>query len=87
MKYYIDTSSLVKIYHRESGSPIVFGIYKSDDTIVISELSTIEFQSGVSRKYREHEITLETLHALIRKFEEDMDARYEIVRFSSLMNS
>ncbi len=85
MKYYMDTSSLVKIYHRESGSPIVFGIYKSNDNIVISELSTIEFQSGVSRKYREHEITLDTLHAVIQKFEEDMAARYDIVRFSSLV--
>ncbi len=85
MKYYIDTSSLVKIYHREPGSPVVFGIYKSDDNIVISELSTIEFQSGVARKHREHEITLDTLHAVIQKFEEDMDARYDIVSFSSLV--
>lgn len=42
MNSYIDTSSLVKIYHSEAGSSIVLGIYHSEQDIIISELSKIE---------------------------------------------
>jgi hypothetical protein len=38
MTYYIDTSSLVKVYHVEAGTLTVLGIYCGGDEIVISEL-------------------------------------------------
>ncbi len=85
MTYYFDTSSLVKIYHREKGTETVLNIYKSRDKIIISELSKIEFISTIYRKYREKEILHETLMAVIRKFEEDVDSRYELLKFSSLI--
>lgn len=86
MKYYFDTSSLVKIYHREKGTESVLNIYKSHDEILISELSKIEFVSTIYRKYREHEISHETLTAVVQKFEDDIKTRYdEILRFSSLV--
>ncbi|MBF0117212.1 MAG: type II toxin-antitoxin system VapC family toxin [Desulfobacterales bacterium] len=83
MKYYIDTSSLVKIYHREQGTDIILNIYKSQDEIIISELSKIEFISTIYRKYREHEIFLDTVHAVIKKFGDDVEHRFELLRFSS----
>ncbi len=55
MKYYFDTSALVKIYHREKGTETVLNIYKSRDETVISELSKIEFISTIYRKYRERQ--------------------------------
>lgn len=85
MKYYIDTSSLVKIYHSESGSQNVHKIYYSKIEILISELAIIEFLSTVCRKYREHEITLDTLNALVQKFQEDLNNRYKVLKFSSLI--
>lgn len=83
--YYIDTSSLVKIYHKEAGTSHVLPIYKSQDTISISELSRIEFLSTISRKYREHEITEATLEALKTKFQNDLAHRYDVLKFSSLV--
>jgi len=83
MRYYFDTSSLVKIYHREKGSETALDIYKGKNEIVISELGRIEFLSTLYRKFREHEITIETLQAVIHKFDEDIDCRYEILKFSS----
>ncbi len=86
MKYYFDTSSLVKIYHREKGTETVLNIYKSHDEIIISELSKIEFISTICRKYREHEISYEALTTVIQKFEYDVMIRYDkVLKFSSLV--
>lgn len=86
MKYYFDTSSLVKIYHREPGSSEVLNIYNDPkDLIQISVLGRIELLSTVHRKFRERELTIETLDALVCKFQDDMDFRYEILHFSSLV--
>jgi len=85
MRYYFDTSALMKIYHREEGTEIILNIYKSDDDIIISELGKIEFISTCYRKYREKEISYETLKAVIQKFECDVESRYEILKFSPLI--
>ena len=85
MKYYFDTSSLVKIYHPEDGSKTAIELYKSDDTIFISELSKIEFLSTIYRKFRENEINFETLNTLAARFEDDIETRYELLEFSSLV--
>ena len=85
MKYYFDTTGLVKIYHREIGSDQVVGIYKGTDSIIISELGAIEFISTIHRKHREHEIDIDTLKAVITKFQEDRQDRYEVVKFFSLV--
>ncbi len=85
MKYYFDTSALVKIYHQEFGTERVLSIYKNQETILISELSRIEFLATISRKYREHAISIDTLHAVHAKFQEDLDFRYNVLKFSSLV--
>ena len=85
MKYYFDTTAIVKIYHREIGSDQVIDIYEGSDNIIISELSTIEFISTIHRKHREREIDIDTLMAVTSKFQEDMDDRYEVVKFFSLV--
>lgn len=85
MKYFIDTSSLVKIYHVEDGSSRVLEIYNSSNTITISELSKIEYVSTIYRKYRENEISIETLNILIGKFQDDIESRYDILKLTSLV--
>ncbi|OQX25207.1 MAG: hypothetical protein BWK80_16875 [Desulfobacteraceae bacterium IS3] len=85
MNYYFDTSSLVKIYHREQGSESVLEIYRSGEAIFISELGRIEFLSTIHRKYRESEIDTDTLDALMQRFEDDIENRYEVLGFSSLI--
>ena len=55
MTYFLDTSALVKIYHKEEGSENVLEVYKREN-MNISELSIFELLSTVYRKYREKEI-------------------------------
>lgn len=83
--YYVDTSALVKIYHRESGTQAMLQLYHGTETLLISELAKIELLSTVYRKYREHGITHDTLEAVIQKFEDDLDQRYELLKFASLV--
>lgn len=85
MNYYFDTSSLVKIYHPEDGSKAAIELYKSAETIFISELSKIEFLSTIYRKFRGNEINSETLNALAARFQDDIETRYELLEFSSLV--
>ncbi len=56
-----------------------------EDRILISELSCIEFLSTIHRKYREKELTSDTVEALNSKFRDDTDSRLEILRYTSLV--
>lgn len=85
MRYFLDTSSLVKIYHQESGSPKVIEFYNSDSTICLSDLARIEFRATIYRKYRDGELSENTLQILEDKFGQDCEIRYEVYKFSSLV--
>jgi len=84
-KYFIDTSALIKIYHKEVGTEQILPLYKSNDTLAISELTKIEMISTVYRKCREDEIKQITLELLVEKFETDCEERYDVLYFSSLV--
>ena len=79
MRYFLDTSALVKIYHKESGSDIVLSIYNSDNVIFISELSRLEFTSTIYRKFRNKEIDKYTLKILEDKFLSDIYNRFRVI--------
>lgn len=85
MSSYFDTSAFVKIYHRETGTDEVLTIYKGNEEIFISELCKIEFISTIEKKYRERTISYDTLQALLSKFQDDLDNRYTVLKFSSLV--
>jgi len=68
MSFFIDTSSLVKIYHKEENSQKVIDLYNSNEAIYISELAKIEFVSTAYKKYRENEII-----KIADKIEPDME--------------
>lgn len=56
--YFLDTSALVKRYHRERGSEVIDALFAEEGRrIIISDLSIIEFGSALSKKVREGEIT------------------------------
>ncbi|WP_186441732.1 type II toxin-antitoxin system VapC family toxin, partial [Desulfamplus magnetovallimortis] len=86
MKYFIDTSSLVKIYHKESGTSDILKIYNDPENLIqISELTCIEFLSTIHKKYREKLFTQEVLDIIINKFDEDSNLKYDILRFSTII--
>jgi predicted nucleic acid-binding protein len=85
INFFIDTSALIKIYHKEVGTEEMLTIYKGSDTLAISELAKIELLSSIYRKYRENEITQITLDLIVEKFENDCEERYDVLYFSSLI--
>ncbi len=85
MKYFFDTSAIVKIYHREDGTDTVLDIYRGKSDILVSSLSTIETSATFFRKYRERELDSKALQALLDKFDDDMRTRYQPLGFSSLI--
>lgn len=75
----------MKVYHPEIGTKEALDLYLSDTPILISELSRIELLSTIYRKYREREINSDTLDALLLRFQEDVESRYELLEFTSLV--
>ncbi len=83
-RYFLDTSALVKIYHREKGTDQALHIYRDGLAhIFISELTIIEFRSTVYRKLREKELTEEALVAVLNLFDHDSRNRYEVLPLGS----
>ncbi|MEP9412066.1 MAG: type II toxin-antitoxin system VapC family toxin [Candidatus Brocadia sp.] len=88
MEYFFDTSAIVKIYHQEVGSDVILPLYKGNDSIIISELSKVEFLSTIYKKFRNNEINLETVDALRSGFSADSFDRFIVIPIvSSIVNA
>lgn len=85
MTCYLDTSALAKIYHRESGTETMLEMYAGGQSIQISELARLEILATTMRKFREGQLDEKAREALLRRFEEDVRQRYELLHFSSLI--
>ncbi len=73
MKLFIDSSALVKFFHKEEGSQRVTDLIVSEDNeIWISEIAGIEFISALARRFRNKEINEENLTNAISGFEEQL---------------
>ncbi|MEW6609702.1 MAG: type II toxin-antitoxin system VapC family toxin [bacterium] len=73
MKLFIDSSALVKFFHKEEGSQRVTELIVSEDNeIWISEIAGVEFLSAVTRRFRNKEIDEENLNNAISGFEEQL---------------
>jgi predicted nucleic acid-binding protein len=65
--YFLDTSSLVKRYHQESGTEIVDQLFEeSEHRLIISDISIIEFYSAIGLKVRTGEVK-STAFSTLRK--------------------
>jgi predicted nucleic acid-binding protein len=74
MKIYLDTSSLLKLYHSEHGSERLISILSADiDAIYLSEIARVEFLSAIWKKIRQKEFREETGIAVISCFESDFN--------------
>lgn len=85
MTSYFDTSALVKLYHRESGTEAMLEIYTGGGVIQISELARIEFLTTATRKLREGALDEQAYHVLLSKFRQDLHDRYEVLRFAPMV--
>jgi len=78
--YFYDTSGVIKLYHQEAGTEWVERIFNdSNNTIIISELSTVEFSSTLAKKVRMQEITTEAKEEALKNFRKDCRERFIII--------
>lgn len=84
MKLYIDTSSLLTLYHKEKDSNKMIDIFSAEDIekIYLSELAKVEFISAIWKKIRQREIIKITGLKVIEIFESDWD-KYEWIEITS----
>jgi len=84
-RYFLDTSALVKIYHREAGSEYCLELYSNQSHLIISELARVELHSAIFRKQREKQLNAKALKAVQQKFMYDCEGRYEVLQVASLV--
>lgn len=81
MIIFIDTSALVKLYHREDGTNQLrtfLGGTSGDDVVAMSDLALVELQSALLRKVRMKEITLAIANDVYDSFLLDLE-KYFVV--------
>jgi predicted nucleic acid-binding protein len=73
MKIFLDTSSLVKLYHKEIGTDELIEIIRATpiQSIYLSEITEVEFLSTIWKKVRTKEISAERAEVAISLFVED----------------
>lgn len=74
MKIFLDTSSLVKLYHEEGDTAIIDGIFEEFDVkaVFLSELTKIEFASTFLKKVRMKQISEINAKEILDVFESDL---------------
>jgi len=74
MNLFLDTSSLLKIYHREQDTDEILKLISQDvECIYLSELAKIEFNSAIFQKVRRKEFTESKAIEMITYFEKDFE--------------
>ena len=78
MAAYIDTSALAKCYIREPRSLDVLDWADSQDEIVTSPLTFVEFRCVLARRRRARQIDLSLERAALAEFDRDVQTRWRI---------
>ena len=73
MKIYLDTSSLIKLYHTETETEKLDDLFErnSIETVFLSEITKVEFNSAIWKKVRTKDLTNTVATAIIDSFEAD----------------
>jgi predicted nucleic acid-binding protein len=70
-RQFLDTSAVVKLYRRESNSPVIRAIVAASDQILISQLTLLEFRSAFWALVRQGLMPHTDAEARIRLFDSD----------------
>ena len=86
MKIFLDTSSLFKLYHKETGTAELERIFSIEKitTIFLSEIAKIEFTSTIGKKVRTKEISVLEARTTLELFEADF-AKYSFIATDSII--
>lgn len=84
MKIYLDTSSLIKLYHYEDGSKELDELFEENTItkVTLSELAKVEYDSAIWKKYRTKELNQEEVDILISSFVSDF-IRFCFIKLNS----
>lgn len=75
MNYFLDTSAVVKLYHREQGTPnLETYLERAGDDLFLSiaGITPLEFRSAFYRRVRTGELDLATLQEILQRFQHDL---------------
>ncbi len=86
MKIFLDTSSLFKLYHKETGTAELEKLFSTEKITIIylSEIAKIEFTSAVWKKVRTKEISELEAQTTLELFEADF-AKFSFIPTDSLI--
>ena len=84
MLIFIDTSSLVKRYIEETGSPEVDQLFSEQNDIVIASITSLEIRSALNRKLRENTISKDTYDKALGFWKDDIEV-FDFVPFDSIV--
>jgi len=75
MKIFLDTSSLIKLYHEEIGTDLLDQLFEDNlvDEIFLSDIAKVEFASAIWKKVRTKDLTPEEATSIIDSFCDDYD--------------
>lgn len=75
--YYLDTSALVKLYIRESGTERLLQLAaNANHKLVILALAEVEFRSAIRRRQRAGDIADSAADGLLRSFARHLESRF-----------
>ena len=73
MKIFLDTSSLIKLYHLEIGTDYLDKLLEDNSIseIFLSDIAKVEFTSAIWKKVRTKDLTEKEANSIIDSFEKD----------------
>jgi len=78
LKIFIDTSSLCKRYLEEEGSSRIEKLFGEITEVLVSPVTWIEFNSAVSKRLRNHSLTLQTVSWTLSEAKKDFEFFYRV---------
>ena len=75
MKIFLDTSSLIKLYHIEIGTDYLDKLLEDNsiNEIFLSDIAKVEFTSAIWKKVRTKDLTEKEANSIIDSFEKDYE--------------
>jgi len=84
VKIFLDTSSLIKLYHNEIGTDILDRLFEDNEVgeIYLSDIAKVEFTSAIWKKVRTKDLTPDEATDIIDSFYDDYD-KYTFIDLDS----